>query len=85
MVDLVKQIEIAAKLWREQAAGFTEKDYARAKELGWSEDDVRGRLDDFAGVGGTRNYLHRGINPNDYKMYGGKDKGGVVLMNMFKS
>ncbi len=78
MADPVKQIEIAVKLWKEQASRFTEKDYARAKELGWSKDDVH-KAGWFAGVGGTRNYLHRGINPNDYKMYGGKDKGGVTL------
>lgn len=78
MADPVKQIEIAVKLWKEQASRFTERDYARAKELNWSEDDVR-KAGWFAGVGGTRNYLHRGINPNDYKMYGGKDKGGVTL------
>lgn len=76
MSDPVKQIEIAAKLWRDQAAGFTEKDYTRAKELGWSEDNVR-KAGWFAGVEGTRNYLHNGVNPNDYKMYGGK--GGVTL------
>lgn len=78
MADPVKQIEIAVKLWKSQAAGFKDRDYSRAKELGWSEDDVR-KAGWFAGVGGTRNYLHRGINPNDYKMYGGKDKGGVTL------
>ena len=35
MADPVKQIEIAVKLWRDQASRFTEEDYSRAKD--WVE------------------------------------------------
>lgn len=60
----VLQIKAADKLADSFLSQFTEEDKKRAKELGYTDSAlVRGAW--LGGVGGVRNFLHKGINADD--------------------
>lgn len=62
--DPILQIKAADKLANAFLAQFTEADKKRARELGYSDSAlVRGAW--LGGVGGVRNFLHKGINADD--------------------
>lgn len=60
----VLQIKAAEKLANTFLSQFTEKDKKRARELGYTDSAlVRGAW--LGGVGGVRNFLHKGVNADD--------------------
>lgn len=60
----VIQIQAAEKLANSFLSQFTEADKKRARELGYTDSAlVRGAW--LGGVGGVRNFLHKGINADD--------------------
>lgn len=62
--DPILQIKAADKLANTFLSQFTEADKKRARELGYSDSAlVRGAW--LGGVGGVRNFLHKGINADD--------------------
>lgn len=62
--DPVLQIKAAEKLADKFLSQFTEADKKRARELGYTDSAlVRGAW--LGGVGGVRNFLHKGINADD--------------------
>ncbi len=75
--DPVLQIKAAEKLANSFLAQFTEADRKRARELGYSDSAlVRGAW--LGGVGGVRNFLHKGINADD-KHWDKKDHKGADI------
>ena len=75
--DPVLQIKAAEKLADSFLSQFTEADKKRARELGYTDSAlVRGAW--LGGVGGVRNFLHRGINADD-KHWDKKDHKGADI------
>lgn len=73
----VLQIKAAERLADTFLSQFTEEDRKRARELGYSDSAlVRGAW--LGGVGGVRNFLHKGINADD-KHWDKKDHKGSSI------
>lgn len=71
LADPVKQVELAVKLARRNMKTFTDADYQKAQQLGFTKDGMLfGAW--LGGVGGVRNYLYKGIDASDAHHYGGK-------------
>lgn len=61
----ILQIQSADRLAKSFLKGFSEKDIAKARELGYSDSAlIAGAW--LGGVGGVRKLLHRGVSVNDY-------------------
>lgn len=84
------QIQAAHKLAKAFLDGFSDKDRARARELGYSDSALLAGAW-LGGVGGVRKFLHEGKNVNDKHWSKDKDIGVDMksrmdeFNNMFKS
>lgn len=64
MNDPMLQIKLAIELDKTNMRTFTESDFARAEELGYSKNALRAGAW-LGGVGGVRAFLHQGQNRDD--------------------
>lgn len=78
-----KQIQLAIQLLKNNIRTFTDEDRKKARELGYSENALWAGAW-LGGVGGVRNFLHKGVNASDGHRYkNGKGDNIEARMELF--